>query len=101
MSSFFWKYENKEDHLKHSSPTLGTICPFCHHSKCHACVELSSNILACCKCRERAINRLTYLANTYAEAEVKIDDRVQSQQLNKGELKHSLQHVPRIIRPIS
>jgi hypothetical protein len=65
------------------------VCPFCRHSKCHSCVEVSSNILACCQCRASAINRLTYLEHTYAAAEVKFDDRVQSQQLNTDQLKDS------------
>jgi hypothetical protein len=98
---FFWKDVIKVEHFDKSSPALGTICPFCRHSKCHACAEVSSNILACCMCRERAINRLTYLGNTYAAAEVKVDDAVQSQQLDTGELKESLQYAPRIIRSVS
>ena len=94
----FGKEKIKVTLFDDSSPTLGTICPFCHHSKCHACVEVSSNILACCKCRARAINRLSYLGNNTTAAEVNFDDTVQ---LNTDELKDSLQYAPRIIRPIS
>jgi len=48
-----------------SSPALGLACCFCLHPKCGACIELSSSILACCDCRARAINRLSFLQDIY------------------------------------
>jgi hypothetical protein len=42
----FWEDENKVHHLQDFSPALGTLCPFCRHFKCHACLEVSSSILA-------------------------------------------------------
>jgi hypothetical protein len=56
---------SKMDPLKHSWPGLGTECPFCSHSKCRACLEVSVNVLACCNCRTRAIRRLAYLKDLY------------------------------------
>ena len=58
------------DHFKHSWPGLGVECPFCSHSKCRACVEVSVNVLACCVCRTRAIRRLAYLKEIYSSAEL-------------------------------
>jgi hypothetical protein len=62
------------DHLKHSWPGLGVECPFCSHSKCRACLEVSVNILACCICRTRAIRRLAYLKDVYRLKELGLDD---------------------------
>lgn len=62
------------DPLKHSWPGLGMECPFCSHTKCRACLEVSVNILACCVCRSRAIKRLAYLKETWARQEPAIDD---------------------------
>ena len=62
------------DQLKYSSPALGIACPFCSHSKCQACIEVSSNVLACCQCRARAISRLTYLENVRDRKGAKIDE---------------------------
>jgi transcription elongation factor Elf1 len=53
------------DHLKLSWPGLGMECPFCSHSKCRACLEVSVNVLACCNCRTRAIRRLDFLKEVY------------------------------------
>ena len=53
------------DQLKQSWPGLGTKCPFCSHSKCRACIEVSVNALACCNCRMRAVRRLEYLKDLY------------------------------------
>ena len=63
------------DQLKYSSPALGIACPFCCHSKCQACVEVSSNVLACCQCRARAISRLTYLENARDRKGAEIDEK--------------------------
>ena len=51
--------------ISQSSPALGLACCFCLHPKCGACIELSSSILACCDCRARAINRLSFLQGIY------------------------------------
>ncbi len=39
-------------------PLLRTKCLFCGHANCPECREVSFSILACCKCRARAIKRL-------------------------------------------
>ena len=59
------------DQLTHDSAVQEFACCFCLHSKCGACVELSSSVLACCRCRARAIDRLSSLqahvhSNQYA-----------------------------------
>jgi hypothetical protein len=40
-------------------------CPFCSHSKCRSCLDVSVNVLACCVCRGRAIRRLEHLKEIY------------------------------------
>src|SRR2546429_654713 len=39
-------------------PLLTSNCPLCGHPNCPDCREASVSILACCKCRARAIKRL-------------------------------------------
>src|SRR5439155_17069329 len=39
-------------------PLLRSNCPLCGHPNCPDCREVSVSILACCKCRARAIKRL-------------------------------------------
>ena len=63
------------DPLKHSWPGLGMECPFCSHTKCRACLEVSVNILACCVCRSRAIKRLAYLKEVCGLKEPLLEDQ--------------------------
>ena len=39
-------------------PLLRVRCLLCGHLTCPACREVSFSILACCKCRAKAIERL-------------------------------------------
>ena len=65
------------DSLKNSWPGLGMECPFCSHSKCRTCLDVSVNILACCKCRARAIRRLAYLKEVYSSGALRRNEEPQ------------------------
>lgn len=39
-------------------PFLRAKCLLCSHENCPECREISTSILACCKCRAEAIKRL-------------------------------------------
>jgi hypothetical protein len=39
-------------------PFLRVKCVLCGHRNCPECREVSCSILACCKCRARAVKRL-------------------------------------------
>jgi len=52
------------DHLKQSWAGIGILCPFCRHSKCDACSDICSSLLACCRYRARAVSRIESLQTT-------------------------------------
>ena len=51
--------------MTHESAVLEFPCCYCMHPKCSACVDISASVLACCKCRNRAIDQLSFLQECY------------------------------------